>query len=76
MIVSEFFRPRYLRKTFERTLDFTQPHIICFLGDLLDEGSIANQQDFDSYVKRFNRIYKINTNIKVSSQHFRVCVLI
>ncbi|XP_020716623.1 uncharacterized protein LOC101451658 isoform X1 [Ceratitis capitata] len=62
--ISRYDADRYLRKTFERSLHFTQPHIICFLGDLLDEGSIATQQDFEGYVKRFHRIYNTNTNIK------------
>ncbi|XP_054738342.1 metallophosphoesterase 1 homolog isoform X4 [Anastrepha obliqua] len=62
--ISRYDADRYLRKTFERSLQFTQPHVICFLGDLLDEGSIATQQDFKGYVKRFQRIYKTNTDIR------------
>ncbi|XP_036333192.1 metallophosphoesterase 1 homolog isoform X2 [Rhagoletis pomonella] len=62
--ISRYDADRYLRKTFERSLHFTQPHIICFLGDLLDEGSIATQQDFDAYVRRFHRIYNTHTDVK------------
>ncbi|XP_026841383.1 metallophosphoesterase 1 isoform X2 [Drosophila persimilis] len=49
---------RYLQKTFERAVAFTQPHIIVFLGDLLDEGNIATAQEYKQYVKRFRRIYQ------------------
>ncbi|XP_016985886.1 metallophosphoesterase 1 isoform X1 [Drosophila rhopaloa] len=49
---------RYLAKTFERALAFTQPHIIVFLGDLLDEGNIATAQEYKQYVQRFRRIYQ------------------
>ncbi|XP_033233884.1 metallophosphoesterase 1 homolog isoform X1 [Drosophila pseudoobscura] len=49
---------RYLKKTFERAVAFTQPHIIVFLGDLLDEGNIATAQEYKQYVKRFRRIYQ------------------
>ncbi|XP_052839085.1 uncharacterized protein LOC128254228 isoform X1 [Drosophila gunungcola] len=49
---------RYLAKTFERALAFTQPHIIIFLGDLLDEGNIATAQEYKQYVQRFRRIYQ------------------
>ncbi|XP_022228937.1 metallophosphoesterase 1 isoform X2 [Drosophila obscura] len=49
---------RYLQKTFERAVSFTQPHIIVFLGDLLDEGNIATAQEYKQYVKRFRRIYQ------------------
>ncbi|XP_033150903.1 metallophosphoesterase 1 [Drosophila busckii] len=59
---------RYLQKSFERALSFTQPHIIVFLGDLLDEGNIATAQEYKQYVKRFKRIYqskKYNNRIHV-----------
>ncbi|EDW10219.1 metallophosphoesterase 1 isoform X2 [Drosophila mojavensis] len=49
---------RYLKKTFERAVSFTQPHILVFLGDLLDEGNIATAQEYKQYVQRFKRIYK------------------
>ncbi|EDW60763.2 metallophosphoesterase 1 isoform X2 [Drosophila virilis] len=49
---------RYLQKSFERAVSFTQPHIIVFLGDLLDEGNIATAQEYKQYVQRFKRIYR------------------
>lgn len=49
---------RYLQKSFERAISFTQPHIIVFLGDLLDEGNIATAQEYKQYVKRFKRIFQ------------------
>ncbi|EDW74565.1 uncharacterized protein Dwil_GK21981 [Drosophila willistoni] len=48
---------RYLQKSFERAVSFTQPHIIVFVGDLLDEGNIATAQEYKQYVQRFKRIY-------------------
>jgi len=61
--LARFDSDRYLAKTFERALAFTQPHIIVFLGDLLDEGNIATAQEYKQYVQRFRRIYQ-NRNYK------------
>lgn len=56
-----------MRKTFELALDFTRPDVICFLGDLLDEGNIASTHDFQSYVKRFRSIYQEKQYISVNT---------
>ncbi|XP_037951852.1 metallophosphoesterase 1 isoform X2 [Teleopsis dalmanni] len=55
---------RYLQKTFERSFAYARPHIVCFLGDLLDEGNIASPQEFDSYVHRFHKIYSAVKNVQ------------
>ncbi|XP_030386945.1 metallophosphoesterase 1 isoform X2 [Scaptodrosophila lebanonensis] len=49
---------KFLQKSFEHAVSFTQPHIIVFLGDLLDEGNIATAQEYQLYVKRFKRIFQ------------------
>ncbi|XP_013117348.1 metallophosphoesterase 1 homolog isoform X2 [Stomoxys calcitrans] len=56
---------RYLHRTFQQALIFTQPHIICFLGDLLDEGNVASPHEFQNYVKRFRYIYQTETDIRL-----------
>lgn len=57
---------RYLRQTFKQALAFTKPHIICFLGDLMDEGNVASPEEFKSYVKRFQQIYRTDDDPRVS----------
>lgn len=56
----------YLRKTFSRVLRHSQPHVIAFLGDLMDEGHIAPAQHFEIYKQRFDNIFKTPDNIMVS----------
>ncbi|XP_075168171.1 metallophosphoesterase isoform X2 [Haematobia irritans] len=56
---------RYLHRTFQQALIFTQPHIICFLGDLLDEGNVASPKEFESYIKRFRHIYQTEANTRL-----------
>ncbi|GAV02144.1 hypothetical protein RvY_12745 [Ramazzottius varieornatus] len=49
---------RYLSKTYLRTVQHVHPHLIVFLGDLLDEGSITtNEETYDAYARRFHGIF-------------------
>ncbi|XP_035731788.1 uncharacterized protein LOC118445872 isoform X2 [Vespa mandarinia] len=54
---------RYLEKTFSRALRYSQPHVIVFLGDLMDEGHIANVEKFNQYKKRLDSIFQTPDNI-------------
>ncbi|XP_055855949.1 metallophosphoesterase 1 homolog [Episyrphus balteatus] len=55
---------RYLKKTFEHASAFTKPDIVCFMGDLLDEGNIASPQLYSTYVRRFKNIFHANQNVQ------------
>lgn len=48
---------RYLEKTFSRAVEYSQPHVIVFLGDLMDEGHVANAEDFERYKRRMDYIF-------------------
>uniref|UniRef100_A0A1B0CUQ9 Phosphomannomutase n=2 Tax=Lutzomyia longipalpis TaxID=7200 RepID=A0A1B0CUQ9_LUTLO len=54
---------RYLKKTFREVLDHTRPHIIPFLGDLFDEGSVATNDEYSSYLRRFHDIFHTDSSI-------------
>ncbi|KAL0113815.1 hypothetical protein PUN28_011270 [Cardiocondyla obscurior] len=54
---------RYLEKTFSRALKFSEPDVIAFLGDLMDEGHIANAEDFERYKRRLDSIFSTPDNI-------------
>lgn len=56
---------RYLEKTFSRAVRFSQPHVIVFLGDLMDEGHIANAEDFERYKRRLDSIFSMPDDIMV-----------
>jgi hypothetical protein len=53
---------RHLEKNFQSISKFTQPNLIIFLGDLMDEGSIATDGQFLNYLKRFEKIFEIPPN--------------
>lgn len=54
----------YLRRTFVRAFAHTRPDVVCFLGDLLDEGSIATDESYQRYVKRFNSVFSVTKSVK------------
>ncbi|XP_011258011.1 uncharacterized protein LOC105252368 [Camponotus floridanus] len=57
--VARWDSDRYLEKTFSRAVKYSQPHVIAFLGDLMDEGHIANAEDFERYKRRWDSIFSM-----------------
>ncbi|XP_031629599.1 metallophosphoesterase 1 [Contarinia nasturtii] len=55
---------KYLKETFDRAYAFAKPDVICFLGDLMDEGSVAADDAYQRYLRRFNSIFKTSANVK------------
>lgn len=55
---------QFLKKTFARAYAFAKPDVIFFLGDLMDEGSVALEDAYQRYLRRFNSIFKSSTNVK------------
>lgn len=53
---------RYISKTYHEALHYVKPDVIIFLGDLIDEGSVAGEQEFKDYVRRFYKIFNIKKN--------------
>lgn len=47
----------HLRKTFAHAFRHSRPDVVCFLGDIFDEGSVANDQQFQRYYVRFKDIF-------------------
>ncbi|XP_015177867.1 PREDICTED: uncharacterized protein LOC107067143 [Polistes dominula] len=54
---------RYLEKTFSRVLKYSQPNVIVFLGDLMDEGHISDAEKFNTYKKRLDYIFQTSDDI-------------
>ncbi|KAK3913847.1 Cell division control protein 1 [Frankliniella fusca] len=55
---------RYLQYTFTLAMSHVQPDAVVFLGDLMDEGNRADDDEFKRYVKRFFSIFHINNNLE------------
>ncbi|XP_058451331.1 metallophosphoesterase 1 homolog [Malaya genurostris] len=48
---------RQLAITYRRALQHAAPDVICFLGDLMDEGSMATTDQYEEYFQRFSKIF-------------------
>lgn len=55
---------RYLRNNFNRAYNHVRPDVIVFLGDLLDEGSTATDNDYEIYVQRFQSVFQTPTPVQ------------
>ena len=55
---------RYLSKTFSWAMYAYDPQVVVFLGDLIDEGSEADQDDYKDYVIRFKNIYSLESEVR------------
>lgn len=67
---SNFLCSRYLHHTFMLALSHIQPDAVVFLGDLMDEGSRANDFEFKRYVNRFFNIFPLDHVPKVGLNLF------
>ncbi|XP_076459885.1 uncharacterized protein LOC143292998 [Babylonia areolata] len=64
-MITRWDSDRYLRKTFSLAYSYTQPDVVVFLGDLMDEGSKATRQEYQSYFSRFDHIFYPSRSSKV-----------
>jgi len=58
---------RYIYKTFQTAFYHVQPEVVVFLGDIMDEGSIATDDEYRRYVERFNDLFHVSHTVKVSA---------
>lgn len=54
---------RHLAQNYGVALKFVQPNVIIFLGDLMDEGSIASDRQYLDYYERFIKLFPIPENV-------------
>lgn len=52
---------RFLKKSYSHALHHVKPDVVIFLGDLMDEGSISTDKDYELYKKRFLHIFDAST---------------
>lgn len=48
---------RYLKQTFQVALSFSKPDTVIFLGDLMDYGSMASDNEYRIFKSRFDWIF-------------------
>ncbi|XP_050435662.1 uncharacterized protein LOC126842649 [Adelges cooleyi] len=60
---------RYLFNTYGRAFQHVRPDNVVFMGDLMDEGSLADQQCFERYLYRFCKIFFLKNSPPIASQN-------
>jgi len=50
---------RYLRRTFSYAYNYAQPDVVVFLGDIMDEGHISSDEQFDADLSRFRSVFPL-----------------
>ncbi|XP_072035772.1 uncharacterized protein [Amphiura filiformis] len=63
--VTRWDADRYLQRYFQEVMDYVHPEVVILMGDLLDEGSIANDWEFDVYAQRLKQLYAVPENVKL-----------
>ncbi|XP_077287624.1 metallophosphoesterase isoform X2 [Arctopsyche grandis] len=48
---------RYVAKTYVKAVSHFEPDVILFLGDIMNEGTVASDEEFQSYVQRLSSIF-------------------
>ncbi|KAG8228021.1 hypothetical protein J437_LFUL003656 [Ladona fulva] len=56
---------RYLAKNFKLAMNHVKPELVIFLGDLMDEGSIASEEEYTRLKVRFFKIFKEDENVQI-----------
>lgn len=67
--LSRWDNDRYLFNTYGRALQHVNPDNVVFMGDLMDEGSLADQKTFERYLHRFCKIFFLKNTIPLASKN-------
>lgn len=51
----------------------TEPDVVVFLGDLLNDGSIVNDADFNLLIDDFKGLMQSPGSVKVSISNYSIC---
>jgi len=58
-IINRWDADKYLQFGFFYAVSYVRPDVVVFLGDLLDEGSIASDDEYMSYIHRFYHVFRM-----------------
>lgn len=61
-----FDNDRFLSSSYGNAIAHARPDAVIFLGDLMDEGSVATTEQYERYAKRFRKIFSAqSTDVQV-----------
>uniref|UniRef100_A0A2M3Z9F3 Putative cell division control protein/ dna repair exonuclease n=1 Tax=Anopheles braziliensis TaxID=58242 RepID=A0A2M3Z9F3_9DIPT len=62
--IANYDSDRYLAWYYEQAVKHVQPHVIIFLGDLMDEGTDSTELHFEEYYTRFGETFPTHPTAK------------
>lgn len=68
-LITRWDSDRYLFNTYGRALQHVNPDNVIFMGDLIDEGSLADQKTFERYLRRFTKIFFFKNTVPLASKN-------
>lgn len=54
-----------MHRAFQTAMALHKPELVFVLGDLMDEGQHCSREEFESYVKRFYKLFKVPEDTKM-----------
>ena len=52
-------------------MDHVKPDVVIFLGDLMNEGSVCSDEEYEIYKERFDSIFNSSTHHSRVRVHFK-----
>jgi len=63
-VITRWDADKYLKFGFFYAVGYVRPDVVVFLGDLLDEGSVASDDEYTTYIHRFSHVFRMPRNVK------------
>jgi len=63
-VITRWDADKYLQLGFFHAVSYVRPDVVIFLGDLLDEGSVATDDEYMTYIRRFHNVFRMPTTVK------------
>ena len=63
-IITRWDSDRYLQNGFFHAFGHVRPDVVVFVGDLLDEGSVASEDEYRTYIRRFRSVFRMPATVK------------
>lgn len=60
----------HIKNTFTLVYTHVKPDVICFLGDIFDEGSVASHTEYNKYYARFVDVFRVAMTEKSVGKFF------
>lgn len=64
-VITRWDSDKYLQFGFFHAVGHVRPDVVVFLGDLLDEGSVASDEEYLTYVRRFRNVFRMPATVNI-----------